>query len=121
MTHKAFTALKSSIEHWKRFSEGKRLPNEFIGADNCALCISFIDDGCKECPVYKRKKTPACNGTPYQQILTFKDVNNFTSSNPALYLHPEFLKLAKIELSFLESLLPREQDVEDEKEVDLGF
>lgn len=123
MTRQAYNALKESIEHWKRLSEGKRLPNEFIGGDNCNLCIEFVNigHGCEGCPVFAAKKMPCCHGTPYQQITSFLANNNISARGYALYEHPEFLKLAKLELSFLERLLPLDNEIEDEEEVDLGF
>jgi hypothetical protein len=122
MTRQAYNALKESIQHWKRLSESKRFPNEFIGSGNCALCIEFLNDwSCKGCPVFQAKQMPCCHGTPYQQIATFISNNNISARGHALYVNPEFLKLAKLELTFLERLLPLEQEVEDEEEVDLGF
>lgn len=122
MTHQAYTALQASIAHWKRLAEGERLPNEFIGADNCALCVEFVEDGCNGCPVSKKKNAPCCSSTPYEQIAGFISSNHpLTARSPALYEHPEFLRLAKLELSFLISLLPLEEEVEEEEFADLGF
>jgi hypothetical protein len=121
MTRQAYNALKESIQHWKRLSEGKRLPNEFIGGKNCALCCEFIDSRCKGCPVYEKKKTSCCHSTPWTSITTFLTNNNISAHGHELYKHPEFLKLAKLELSFLQGLLPMEEEVEEEEEVDLGF
>jgi hypothetical protein len=126
MTRIAYNALKESIEHWRRLSEGERFPNEFIGSEHCALCVKFLNvgHGCEGCPVSMAKKMPCCHCTPYQQIATFISSNNISARGYALYEHPEFLKLAKLELSFLERLLPLEAEVEEEEEeqeVDLGF
>ena len=122
MTRQAYNALKESIEHWKRLSEGNRLPNERIGGDHCALCKEFlhIGRGCKGCPVYEKKKVPGCENTPWTAITTFAYSKDLSAGSHALYIHPEFLRLAKLKLSFLESLLPLEDEVEEE-EVDLGF
>ena len=104
------TALKQSIERWKRRAAGEHsLP---LGTKTCPLCHLFHVDYtgrscCDGCPVYDATEQPCCIGTPY---LSYTD--NLTDAN------------AKRELEFLKSLLPPE-NAEEKKEnfswVDLDY
>jgi hypothetical protein len=69
------TALRESIEHWKRVV--KNPLGEETGIRACALCLMFFvnpkDYSCKGCPVHRVTRRPGCGGTPYQDFVNAKD------------------------------------------------
>ena len=100
MNRATLTALKESIEHWRRMEEGRRKPGESIGAPSCALCQLFncdILDNCEGCPVFERTGQDSCGGTPYREaVIAFS----------AGYDSRAFKIAARHEREFLENLLP---------------
>lgn len=104
MPIKTETALRESIEHWKRLSSGKLNKGEDIGPDHCSLCKLFwgnklrgVDD-CNGCPVYARTNLKYCVATPFDAADTEAIISGITSD--------DFKKIANLELEFLQSLLP---------------
>lgn len=101
MTPQALTALKESIEHWKRVVASPL--TEKIGPDKCALCNLFLyntnglSHSCKGCPIYASTGERFCIDTPYD-VCSCVDVRD-----------PRYLISAQRELDFLISLLPPEE------------
>lgn len=106
MDDRTLTALKESIEHWRRLASGNRLPKENTDAECCALCAAFVDlsddDECHGCPVFERTDEHFCETTPYS-------IANLAAYDFGLDT-PEFKQAAKAELDFLISLLPENTD-----------
>lgn len=95
-------ALKQSIAHWKRLSTGKRRLGERVGASQCALCSLFLHiHSCKGCPVADKVERSGCSLTPYGHARDAHDAYGIDS--------PEFKAAAKVELKFLQSLLPKQR------------
>jgi hypothetical protein len=94
-------ALKQSIAHWKRLSTGKRREGETVGAAHCALCDLFLNDGCSKCPVAQKVQRSGCSLTPYNDACDAHNAHGIDS--------PEFKSAAKVELEFLQSLLPKQR------------
>ena len=94
-------ALKQSIAHWKRLATGKRREGERTGVHDCALCVLFFRTDCAGCPVAQKVNRIGCSNTPY------------VNANDAYYDtgldSPEFKAAAKVELEFLQSLLPKQR------------
>lgn len=101
-------ALKGSIAKWTSIAAGKGVD---LGDDNCPLCHEFIDlePACTGCPVKKATKRSFCVNTPYDEWteglraarLGDADSGNRRASTPAL------AAIARKELRFLKSLLPK--------------
>ena len=119
MNKKVLEALKGSVKKWDKIV--KSTSTEDRGTNNCPLCKVFnIDLSCKGCPVYDKVKMPYCKKTPYakwskhQEAKHPVDVLNYfsTSWRRLISLHrvkdcKECLQIAKEELNFLKSLLPK--------------
>ena len=101
MNKTTLTALNGSIEHWKRLATGKRQPHEDLGADHCALCVLYMNNGCQGCPVARATGERYCRGTPYPRADALGD--EFTLDSR------QFKAAAKKELAFLKSLLPKKR------------
>ncbi len=103
MTTQALKALKESIAHWTRLATGKRITDEDIYDDDCALCAKFYcgkeDEHCKGCPVAAKTGVPGCSGTPHHAVIEAQD--DFGDDSP------QFRTAAKKELAFLKSLLSK--------------
>ena len=69
MTPETLTALKDSIAHWTRLTDGTEREGEEPYADDCALCTMFYDsdddDVCVSCPIRLRTGRRGCRGSPY--------------------------------------------------------
>ena len=93
-------ALTKSIEHWRRLSDGTRMDGEGISQSECALCKRFFSKatGCASCPVRIKTGAPFCTNSPYDRAT---EVRKFGLDSE------EFKAAAKLELEFLESLLPK--------------
>lgn len=100
MTPQALTALKESIEHWKRIVASPL--TEKLGPENCGLCKLFLYNknrllhSCRGCPVYASTGQQFCGGTPYGTCAIVDEGD------------PRYLIFAQQELDFLISLLPPE-------------
>ena len=121
MTPQALTALKQSIEHWRRLATGQRKPDESVGASHCALCREFnpakmpigksYSDRCGGCPVAESgigSSRVFCTDTPWVSIEQIIDGHSLPSTTLAWVDSPEARALAAEELAFLESLLPED-------------
>ncbi len=51
MEAKTLTALKASIEHWRRMETGTTANDEEPYGQDCALCQLFVELNCEGCPV----------------------------------------------------------------------
>lgn len=99
MTDQALTALKASIEHWKRMKRDGPKGDDRPYAWECPLCQLFLrrsDGNCNGCPVQSRTGQAFCAGSPFQQA--FDCFENYTSA---------WELAAQAEIEFLESLLPK--------------
>ena len=102
MDPKTETALRQSVEKWRKNSRVRKLGNAKVGAEHCPLCLLFNDyvnpdvgEGCNCCPVKGRTGHAGCVGTPYEDAEGACDEESFRAA-------------AKEELAFLESLLPEQ-------------
>ena len=113
MTPQALTALKQSIEHWRRLTAGTPNPGELIGRSWCALCREFNDlladelDCCVGCPVYANTGFKYCAKTPWEAIEEKLCLHNYRLTD--WIKTPQARALAAEELAFLESLLPEDR------------
>jgi hypothetical protein len=101
MNAKTLRALKGSIKKWEKIAAGKGVDE---GPDNCPLCKLFWSENfdCKGCPVSARAGMGGCRGTPYDEwalAVEFKD--DLKADTPRLKA------IARKELRFLRSLLPK--------------
>ena len=99
MDAKTLTALKESIEHWRRLADGTNRKGEETGPRSCALCMAFAVgrdsiNKCDGCPVSVKTGMKDCRNTPYYAA-------------EAVFGAPTFRAAARKELEFLESLLPK--------------
>jgi hypothetical protein len=81
--------------------DGKRREGETVGAAHCALCDLFLNDGCSKCPVAQKVQRSGCSLTPYAAACDAHCEHGIDS--------PEFKAAAKVELEFLQSLLPKQR------------
>lgn len=106
------TPLEESIEHWKRLATGTSAPDKYIGMKYCALCHAYAHDDLREeehcisCPVKNKTGRRWCIGSPYDEVSKFVDLpENKHKRLSVIKADPEFQRLAKLELEFLQSLL----------------
>lgn len=120
MKKETLKALKGSIRKWKEIVAGTEEDKAYR---DCPLCQRFsgekitchAPDGKEACPVVKKVKNDACKDTPYQDWHSHGRDKHRTSNHPEYNkkphsVHPdclECLKLAKAEIEFLKSLLPK--------------
>ena len=97
------TALKGSIKKWQGIVAGTGNDN---GTANCPLCVMFYNqsESCQGCPVQERVEMAGCGGTPWVDW-------SLSHVGPMPYANTtdEHTKLAKKELRFLQSLLPKKK------------
>lgn len=113
MDEKTLTALQGSIKKWEAIVAGTGYDD---GADNCSLCILFIDngapepewaqDGCLGCPVALAVGTNGCSKTPYTKWSGYQSGNGRFNGNTRIVFDERSKELAQSELDFLRSLLP---------------
>ena len=101
MNDETLTALKESIEHWKKNAADPE--NATIGSTNCSLCKIYFDSGCEldevRCPVFEFTGHQECVTTPYSPaIYAIKAFKEGTERNQ---------QAIQKEVEFLESLLPK--------------
>jgi len=108
MNRKTIKALKGSIAKWKRVV---KVPDtQFDSPHDCPLCGLFNNDllMCDGCPVRGATGLLYCGGSPF-----FGLVRHTGSSDHILGIRKkgcrECIRLAKIELAFLASLLPKKE------------
>ena len=113
MKKETLEALKNSIKRkWEKIVRSSRALDK--AGDNCSLCGrfgGFEDDTCKfeneRCPVFKKTGQEECNGSPYENWTShLRNVHGYD------YKHrepgcKECMRLAKAELAFLKTLLPK--------------
>lgn len=97
-------ALQESIEHWERLRACTSLLavlEEGLSTRTCALCKVYYDDACEGCPVAIYSGAIACENTPFTPASIYeRECINLEID----FDKTEWQKLAKDELSFLESL-----------------
>lgn len=105
-------ALKGGIKKWEDICNGTGRDE---GPINCTLCQQFVSLAlptvsiCHGCPVALKVKASGCQDTPYADWMSHqRGHGNFTGSYDIQTGCKECLKLAKKELIFLKSLLPKE-------------
>ena len=109
MKSETLKALKGSIEKWEKIVRNTRALDK--RGSNCPLCeiFGYDKEGCDGCPVMENTGMEECDGTPYekwhrhqcdQHLVNYGDRHRFNDC-------PDCLTLAKEELNFLKSLLPR--------------
>lgn len=102
MTPTTLKALKLSIAHWDRLAKNKGKKGEAVGPEHCALCEMFLigPNYCKGCPVSEKTGRASCSEAPYPAA-------DALWKKYELKQKPDFLAVAKLELAFLKSLLPK--------------
>ncbi len=63
----AHEALQESLRHWQDNTAGV---TRSIASQDCPLCILFLSEGCKGCPIFEHTKRQHCKGTPYWDTVT---------------------------------------------------
>jgi hypothetical protein len=111
MNEQTLTALKDSIEHWKRLATGKSKKGEGIYQVDCALCLTFYRrESCEGCPV-NEAGFPYCRRSVWEACLRAVEV--WQCAQHSKYKSwkdtPRFRKAARAQVKFLESLLPKEK------------
>ena len=118
MNKETLEALKGSIRKWERIVKTTTAKDD--GIYNCPLCKlfhaaiskNFLSESCRTCPIYSKTNKCFCNGTPYQ---TWSNHHSADHDDVKVYHKhryvscKECLQLAKVELNFLKSLLPKEK------------
>jgi hypothetical protein len=107
MNPEALVALKGSIKKWELIVKGKEKDN---GGTNCPLCILYAKSPgyCGECPISLKTKRVQCDDTPYEDWRKHHSQVHEKYPDKALSIDcPECKRLAKKELAFLKSLLPK--------------
>lgn len=95
-------ALEGSIKKWKRIVRDARAIDS--GGLNCPLCEEYLDDGCQDCPVYIRIGDH-CFGSPWGKWVDHQsEAHAEHSDRHRVPYCKECMRLAKAELTFLESL-----------------
>ncbi len=109
MKPKTLKALKGSIVKWERILRSPKAHDR--GADNCALCEIFLKNDCIKCPVRNATERNECLDSPWTPWAIHQDNAHSRCFSP-YFREPfckECMRLAKKELAFLESLLPKEK------------
>ena len=104
MNAKTLKALKGSIKKWEKIVAGTGWEQANW---NCPLC-QISDGSCDLCPVKIKTGKDSCEGSPFcgwdiHQI----DVHDQWMGSVRKALCPTCRKLARAELRFLKSLLPK--------------
>ena len=112
---KKLIALNQSIEHWENMIGGKE--STVASGASCALCQAFDTSSCSGCPVRDRTKNSDCMGSPWESLFAHcNNVHKVYMTTVGFFLDcPDCVKLAKKELRFLKSLLPKIKKVQKEK------
>jgi hypothetical protein len=107
LNEQQLTALKDSIEHWRRMAEGVPNVGEEPYSSDCSLCTQFrysnysndYSGYCIDCPVAISVLHGYCARTPYRAA---EEAFSLYGGNSI-----QFKAAARKELEFLESLLPK--------------
>jgi hypothetical protein len=96
-------ALEGSIKKWKRIVEDTTAMDK--AEENCPLCQEVGDGNCEACIVFERTGGESCEGTPYVLWVRHQaDCHSIYSNKKRVPHCKECLRLARAELTFLESL-----------------
>lgn len=103
-------ALLGSIEKWRNIVDRKGVDDR---GDNCPLCEMFatninfpLKDQCRGCPVAATTGLGNCAETPYTSL--WMPLHGHRVQNPLSYSDQQ-VAAARVELAFLEGLLPRKK------------
>ena len=110
MDKKTLEALKKSIIKWGKIAKSTK--EKDLGSYNCGLCGLFGDVACVGCPIYSKTNKKYCRDTPYTEWTNHVsthviNANYFGDGSRREPGCKECLKLAREELNFLKSLLPK--------------
>ena len=110
MDEKTLEALKGSIRKWEKIVDGTGIDD---GNDNCPLCHLFLNDWCEKCPVFQKNNQEFCSHTPYSQWNRHHDDRHqkWEENEDGYRIIGKCRtckKLAREELEFLQSLLPKD-------------
>ena len=100
MDEKTLTALKGSIAKWERIVKRTGVDN---GSENCPLCHIYLPLKCQGCPVGKH-----CIDTVWGKWTLHHAVVHHKPRRSIVGKCRTCKKLAREELEFLQSLLPKD-------------
>ncbi len=104
MKQETLTAIRGSIKKWEQILNYKQ---EDKGADNCPLCsLYYYNEHCIGCPVVVVTGRSRCVGSPYDDWHRYFDGTNIPYSK---VIDATSAELALEELTFLRTLLPKEE------------
>ncbi len=108
MTPETIQAIRDSIAHWEQNRDVKTYADIGIGSHHCPLCKLYINNRCRQCPVYEKTTYPYCQNTPYEAIYTHVAAFDYSTTDGYLPVPvtPEWPQLCQDEIDFLTSLLP---------------
>lgn len=108
MDEETLTALKGSMDKWVDII---RNDGEDLGHKNRPLCeLYYTDESCEDaCPVKSSGGDDFCRYTPYDDWVDHHD-DEHTYEDKYKAHCPKCIKLAKKELKFLTSLLPKDDN-----------
>lgn len=112
MDARTLEALKASIAKWERNAVAEMPREANVFADSCPLCALFNypdddDDESKECigcPVMMRTGRKECGGSPWDRAC-----GALQGWKKGVADAEEFHSAARVEVSFLKSLLPSDE------------
>ena len=109
MDNETLKALKRSIKKWEKIVDGSGSDR---GWTNCPLCDLFFHKECDGCAINAHTKSRGCENTPYEEWV---DHQGCRHSRKYLYCYEGYKvrcrtckKIATAEVSFLKSLLPKQ-------------
>jgi len=108
MNAKTLKALKGSIRKWEDIIAGTGVDQ---GVYNCALCSLFYwaKKHCVFCPVFIETGKQYCYESPYADWVAHQRDWHHVPINKYHIICLACHRLAKAELAFLKSLLPKEK------------
>jgi len=109
MDAKTLKALKESIQKWEEIIAGRGIDEQ---GKNCPLCSLFWNDKskmkhCLLCPIFLNTGKKYCWDTPYSDWADHQDQYHHMQEFNKYIICPTCRRLAKAELVFLKSLLPK--------------
>ena len=110
MEKETLEALKKSILKWKRIVHSSEALDR--AEDNCPLCALFRKQHtCRGCPVARKAGKTECRNTPFEAWYKHFEARghyfNWNEPNHRVPSCKKCMRLAKEELAFLKSLLPK--------------
>lgn len=115
MSKRAEKALSGSIKKWEKIISGKGSDN---GTQNCNLCRLYHENDCESCPVKEYTGHSCCFGTPYDdwcELLYGYSLPIEIEDIDTVDLKRKATSIAKKELKFLKSLLPKPKQKKETK------